>query len=64
MALRNAKIDLRGVVMIGKENLDNCRAVERYGQVAVIGTIPWLQTIDRQTLLRVFRERFDPGAFV
>jgi dethiobiotin synthetase len=58
-AIRNAQLDLRGVVMIGKENRDNIRAVERYGSVPVIGSIPWLETIDRQTLLSVFRQQFE-----
>jgi dethiobiotin synthetase len=62
-AIRNAKLQLRGVVMIGKEQPDNRRAVERYGNVPVIGLIPWLEVINRQTLLTVFEQHFDAGAF-
>ena len=62
-AIRNRKLDLRGVVMIGKENPDNRRAVERYGNVPVIGVIPWLDTIDRRALISVFEQHFDAGAF-
>jgi dethiobiotin synthetase len=62
-AARNAEIDIRGVVMIGKEHPDNRRAVERYGNVPVIGSIPWLNAIDRQTLLAVFAEHFEARAF-
>ena len=58
-AIRNAKVPLRGVVMIGRENADNRRAIERYGNVPVIGAIPWLERIDRQTLLSVFQHYFD-----
>ena len=58
-AIRNAKVPLRGVVMIGTENADNRRAIERYGNVPVIGAIPWLERIDRQTLLSVFQHYFD-----
>ena len=32
-ALRDARVDIKGVVMIGKENRDNERAVEHYGEV-------------------------------
>src|SRR5262245_15190672 len=62
MALRNAKLDVRGVVMIGKENRDNRLAVERYGSVPVVGWIPWLERIDRETLVSVFQQFFDPQA--
>jgi dethiobiotin synthetase len=62
-AVRNAKLQLRGVVMIGKDQPDNRRAVERYGNVPVIGSIPWLDVINRQTLLTVFAQHFDAGAF-
>jgi dethiobiotin synthase len=53
-AIRRAKLALHGVVMIGKENIENRVAIERYGDVPVIGTIPWLETIDRRTLRSVF----------
>jgi dethiobiotin synthase len=63
-AIRNANIEVRGVVMIGKENRENSRAVERYGNIQVAGAIPWLERIDRQTLVSVFQENFDERAFV
>jgi dethiobiotin synthetase len=61
--IRNAKLQITGVVMIGEENNDNRRAVERYGNVPVIGWIPWLEKIDRETLRSVFQRHFDPQAF-
>jgi dethiobiotin synthetase len=63
-ALRAAALDLRGVIMVGKPNRDNLKAIEHYGDVAVVGTVPILPKIHRESLLRVFRERFDRGAFV
>ena len=62
-AIRRATIELRGVVMIGNENVDNRQAIERYGDVPVIGSVPWLETIDRKTLCSVFEQRFDKNAF-
>ena len=62
-AIRNAGVEVRGVVMIGEENPDNCRAVERYGNVPVIGSIPRLGQINRTTLCRVFEKQFDRRAF-
>jgi dethiobiotin synthetase len=63
-AIRNAKLHVRGVVMIGKEHPDNRRALECYGNVPVIGWIPWLEKIDRHILLTVFEEHFDARAFL
>jgi dethiobiotin synthetase len=62
-AARHAGLDIRGVVMIGHEKPDNRRAIERYGKVAVIGSIPWLDQIDRPTLVSVFKQHFDSSAF-
>ena len=45
-ALRDAGVEVRGVVMIGKENRDNERAVEHYGDVPIVGRIPVLETIE------------------
>jgi dethiobiotin synthetase len=63
MAIRHAKLDLQGVVMIGKDHPENRRAIERYGNVPIVGWIPWLETIDRQTLIATFRQHFDTRAF-
>jgi dethiobiotin synthase len=62
-ALRRAGLKLRGVVMIGPDNDDNRRAIERYGDAPVIGTIPWLDSIDALSLQRVFDQRFEGSAF-
>ena len=63
-AIRDARLDLRGVVMIGKEDAENRRAVERYGNVPVVGFIPWLETIDRAVLRSVFQRHFDHHALL
>jgi len=62
-ALRDAGIEIRGVVMIGKEDRDNERAVEHYGEVPIAGRIPVLATIERNTLLNTFRSNFDVKYF-
>jgi hypothetical protein len=49
--------------MIGHRNRDNERSVEQFGAVPVVGTIPWLDTINRETLLSVFRSNFDQKYF-
>jgi len=63
-AIRDARLTLRGVVMIGRENEENRRAIERYGDVPVIGWIPWLDKIDRDILRSVFENRFNKTAFL
>jgi dethiobiotin synthase len=62
-AVRKAELEITGVVMIGKENKENHQAVELYGHVPVVGWIPWLDRIDRETLRTVFKRHFDTGAF-
>ena len=60
--IRDAGLVLAGVVMIGEENRDNRNAVEHYGDVPVVGTIPWLDSLDRANLCRVFEQYFDKKA--
>jgi dethiobiotin synthase len=62
-ALRYMKMCVKGVVMIGQRNRDNERSVEHFAAVPVVGSIPWLDTIDRETLLSVFRSSFDQKYF-
>jgi dethiobiotin synthetase len=62
-ALRCVKMPIKGIVMIGRRNRDNECSVERYGDVPLIGWIPWLDSIDRQSLLTVFRNNFDHSYF-
>jgi dethiobiotin synthetase len=62
-ALRSAQLEVRGVVLIGEENLENRRAIEHYGGVRVVGYISFLEKINRAVLLDVFGKRFDQNAF-
>jgi dethiobiotin synthetase len=62
-ALRAAHLDIRGVIMVGKPNRENRRAIERYGKIEVIGLVPQLKRVHRSGLLAVFRRNFDPEMF-
>ncbi|HTC64961.1 MAG TPA: dethiobiotin synthase [Candidatus Saccharimonadales bacterium] len=62
-ALRELRLPICGVVMIGDENLENRRAIEHYGRVCVVGQIPMLKKINRSTLLEVFKSNFDRQVF-
>jgi dethiobiotin synthetase len=61
-ALREAGLEVRGVVLCGKPNRDNRQAIERYGRAVVVGVVPRLERIDREALLQVFRRQFDRKA--
>jgi dethiobiotin synthetase len=58
-----AGTEVLGVVMVGEENIENRRAIERYGGVEVIGLIPVLESIRRDVLLGVFASRFNRRRF-
>jgi len=62
-ALREAKLAVRGVVMIGANNEENRKAIEHYGNVQVIGQIPVLERLTRRSLLEVFNRQFDRQLF-
>lgn len=61
-ALRLARIEVRGVIMVGKPNIENRKAIEHYGRTQVIGTIPFLKRINKAALLRAFKNTFDHQA--
>jgi dethiobiotin synthetase len=61
--LRSASLNVRGVVMVGKPNRENRKAIEHYGEIDVVGAVPMLAKINRRTLTGVFRRHFDRGAF-
>lgn len=62
-ALREARLPICGVVLVGNENLENRSAIEHYGDVRVVGRIPMLEKINRATLLDVYEKHFDHRAF-
>ena len=62
-ALRAKKLRIAGVVMVGKANVENRRAVEKYGDISVIGFVPPLAELNRAVLLKVFRKNFNREAF-
>jgi dethiobiotin synthase len=61
--VRGAHLNVRGVVLIGKQDIENRRAIEHFGKVCVIGYIPLLEKIHRTALLEVFEKHFDRLAF-
>ena len=62
-ALRTSHLNVRGVIMVGKPNAENRKAIERYGKIGVVGAVPWLKKLDRRVLLGAFHKNFDPRVF-
>lgn len=62
-ALRVARLEIRGVILVGTPNLENRKAIEHYGDVGVIGWIPLLKKVDRRALLDAYKKHFNRKAF-
>lgn len=62
-ALRAARVEIRGVILVGKANLENRKAIEHYGEIAVIGWLPFLKRLDQRALLAAYKKHFDRKAF-
>ncbi|MGH9561386.1 MAG: dethiobiotin synthase, partial [Terracidiphilus sp.] len=62
-ALRAARLDIRGVILVGKLNIENRKAIEHYGEISVIGWLPFLKRLDRRALLAAYKKNFDRKAF-
>jgi dethiobiotin synthetase len=57
-ALRQRRIPIAGVVMVGERNADNRAAIERFGKIKVVGELPWLDEITPH-VVRHHAEQFD-----
>ncbi len=58
-ALRRRDIPLRGIAFIGPENADTQETIAAIGQVQVLGRLPLLKSLTRETLRRTFNENFE-----
>lgn len=52
-ALRHRGCSVLGVIMTGEHHASNHDAIERYGQVSVLGALPQLSSVSRQALIEV-----------
>lgn|SRR5690348_4007771 len=62
-ALRAAHLDVRGVILSGKPNRENRRAIEHYGKIEVLGAVPPLNKMNRAIFREIFRRHFHRRAF-
>jgi dethiobiotin synthetase len=58
-ALRSRAITIAGVVLNGEPNLENQRAIETYGKVAVLGAMPPFPALNSATLAAWSTTQFD-----
>jgi len=58
-ALRRRNIPIAGVVMVGEPSSDNQEAIEKFGDVTVLGAMPFFETLDAQSLARWAETHFD-----
>lgn len=59
-ALRARSLSVAGVVMIGEKNPENRAAIERYGQVPVLGEMPLWKRLDLSCLAAWAAAELDP----
>ena len=59
-ALRRREVRVAGVVMVGEPNGDNRAAVERYGEVTVLGEMPRFPRLTSQDLAAWATSELDP----
>ena len=59
-ALRRRALRVAGVVMVGDRNAENRAAIERYGDVAVLGEMPSFDLLDAEQLAQWAATELDP----
>lgn len=58
-ALRRRGASIAGVVLNGPPNHENARAIERYGSVPVLASVPWIDKVTPEALDQIFNEHFN-----
>jgi len=58
-ALRSRNIPIHGVAFIGAENLDTLTIIAKIGQVRILGRLPILDRLTKESLTTSFAENFD-----
>jgi len=59
-ALRRRALCVAGVVMVGDRNAENRSAIERYGDVVVLGEMPYFDPLTAEQLAKWTETEFDP----
>ena len=59
-ALRRRALCVAGVVMVGDRNAENRSAIERYGDVVVLGEMPYFDPLTAEQLAKWAETELDP----
>jgi dethiobiotin synthetase len=62
-ALRSRKVDILGIAFIGDENSDSQTIICDIGRVRLLGRLPWLSPLTRETLVAAFKTSFSRADF-
>jgi dethiobiotin synthetase len=62
-SLRARKVPVLGVAFMGDDNADNMATIGQIGQVKVLGRLPMLPTLDRNSLSTAMSASFNAGDF-
>ena len=62
-SLRARKVPVLGVAFMGEDNPDNMATIGQIGQVKVLGRLPMLPTLDRDSLSAAMTANFNAGDF-
>ncbi|HWF43316.1 MAG TPA: dethiobiotin synthase [Candidatus Kapabacteria bacterium] len=57
-ALRSRGIEILGAIVIGPVNPPNEEAIRHFGHIEILGRIPWLTCLDRESLRETFYTEF------
>lgn len=63
-ALRSRNIPLHGVAFIGAENIDTQTIIAKIGQVKILGHLPILVSLTKESLSQAFAENFDSASLM
>ncbi len=58
-AIWSRNISLKGIVFIGEENKDNIRTIKEFSKAKILGHLPIIDPIDKDTLIAAFADNFD-----
>lgn len=62
-ALKARNVDIMGVVFIGEENIDNKNTIIDFSGERNLGSIPYLEKLNRVALIDTFYDNFDVNYF-
>jgi dethiobiotin synthetase len=63
-ALRERGIPIHGIAFIGDDMPDTIRTIADFSGVKILGRLPYLATLTKQTLQKAFADHFNPTDFL